>query len=205
MVTFNGFVLFGLLVRFLFVAAGIILSFRIIGFKNIDFIKSYIRTHAFPPYRLFYWFVAFASIIYFEHLVSEANSITFSEAYAKNWFLSLLVTFLLFSVTAYASIEAQNSIRVAKEIKSKLEWAQRGKIALAIANIVSFFIPVAWLARIGLVAIVSGLAAWLDSHIENEVAKKIIENIGIMLIIALINLLIILISTYIITDKIIFW
>jgi len=158
-----------------------------------------------PPYRLFYWFVAFASIIYFEHLVSEANSITFSEAYAKNWFLSLLVTFLLFSVTAYAFIEAQNSIRVAKETKSNLEWAQRGKIALAIANIVSFLIPVGWLARIGLVAIVSGLDAWLDSHIENEVAKKIIENIGIRLIIALINLLIILISTYIITDKIIFW
>jgi len=205
MVTFNGFVLFALLFRFLFVLGGIILSFKIIGFKNIDFIKSYIRTHAFPPYRLFYWFVSFASIVYFEHLVSEANGITFSEAYAKNWFLSLLVTFLLFAVTFYAFTEAKSSVKVAKEIKDKLEWAQWGKLGFAIGNIFSFFIPGGWFAKIGLVATFKGLDIWLDSHIEDQVTKKIIENIGIMLIIALINLLIILISTYIITDKIIFW
>ena len=120
MITFNSFILFGFILRVLFVITGAVLTIRIIGLKNIQFLKQYIRAEAFSPYKLFYWFVAFLSIVYFEHLVSDANGITFSEVYIKNLFLSLFVMLLLFGVVGYAFKEMLRAVGVAKEVEKEL-------------------------------------------------------------------------------------
>jgi len=205
MFVFNDFVLFGLILRVLLVLSGVVLSVREVGINNIKFLIQYIRSHALLTYKLFYWFVIFASIVYFEYLVSDANDITFSEAYAKNWFLSLLVTFLLFGVLSYAFVETKNSIAIAKKIKNDLKWGKGIKAVLDVIQVGIFFVPGGIFVRIGVTTLVQGVHMYLDSTIEGKVSEKIIKNIEIMLIIALINLSIILISAYIITDKIVFW
>ena len=205
MITFNSFVLFGFLLRVLFVGIGAFLSIKVIGFKNIQFLKEYVRKRAFGAHKLFYWIVAFLSIVYFEHLVSHAHSVTFSEVYTKNWFLSMLVMLLLFGVVTYAFLEAKNSIKVAKDTKTELESAKNWKTVFNVINIGSFFVPGGLMVKFAVFGISFGANMYVNNQIEKTLSKKIIETIEIMLIIVVVNLSIILISTYLITDQIIFW
>lgn len=205
MLTFNSFILFGLLLRVLFVAIGIILSLKIIGFKNIQFLKRYVQKSFFSIEKLFYWLIAFLSILYFEHLVSHVDGISFSEVYAKNWFLSLFVTLLLFGVILYAFIDANKSIKEAKENNKELAKAQTVKHITTVVSVVSFFVPGGWLVK----GTIFGASRFMNNHVDNQVKNKlsraIIENIEVMLLIAFVNLSIVLISTYLITNQILFW
>ncbi len=204
MITFNAFVLLGLLLRLFLVGIGTFLTVKIIGFDNINFLKQYIRKQAFSGYKLFYWFVVFSSIIYFEHLISDANALTFSQAYAKNWFLSSLTTILLFAVIIHAFIEAKDSSSLAKETKKQLQGGKTLKKVLKVAETISPFVPNP-LVKFPAMLISRAAHSYVDKKIEKNVSSTIVKNIEIMLAIAITNLAIILIATYLITDNIAFW
>lgn len=204
MITFNSFILLGLLLRLLLVLIGTFVTVKIIGFENINFLKQYIRKHAFSPFKLFYWFVVFTSLVYFEHLISDADAITFSQVYAKNWFLSLLTTALLFGVIVHAFIEAKDSTTLAKETKKQLQSGKTLKKVLKIAESISPFVPNP-LVKFPAMLISRAAHSYVDKKIEKNVSESIVKNIEIMLVIAITNLSIILIATYLITGNIAFW
>jgi len=205
MLTFNSFILGGLLLRILFVLIGIVLSLKIIGFKNLKFLKQYVKTSFFSLDKLFYWLVAFLSIIYFEHLVSSSKSVTFSEVYEKNWFLSLIVIFLLFGVVLYAIIDTYKSIKDAKEHYKELSKAQTVKQIADVVSVASFFVPGGWFVKGALFGASSFANHHIDKKVKSKLSKAIIANIEVMVLIALVNLSIVLIATYLITNQILFW
>lgn len=205
MITFNTFILLGFSLRILFLIIGTYYTVKIIGFNNMEFLAKYIKRSFFSLQKLFYWIIAFLSIVYFEYLVSNAKGVSFSDVYNKNWFLTILVVVLLLGNVLYAYYDAKDSIANAKETKKDLSLAKTGKKLLRGVAIVSSFIPVAIIVKGG-ISLLSFLgSSKIDNMIAKKVSTEIIKTLEIMLIIAVVNLSIILISTYLITDQIIFW
>jgi Na+-transporting NADH:ubiquinone oxidoreductase subunit NqrB len=205
MITFNSFVLIGLIVRVVLVVLGGIISINIIGFKNINFLKQYITKKAFSSHRLFFWLVAFLSLFYFEYLVSHSQGVTFSEVFDKSIWLSLLVLFLLFAVVSYAFLELKDSVKNAKKVKADLENGKFAKDILSAIDFASWFVPGGFIAK-GAILTATYVADYcINNEIEEQLTTKIIQNIEAMIIIVAANLSIVVVSTYLITDKIIFW
>lgn len=205
MITYNSFILFGFILRVLFVGTGVFLSIKIIGFKNIKFLKKYVEKSFFSVTKLFYWLIVFLSIVHFEHLVSDAKSITFYETFSKSTFFSILSISLLLGVVVYAYIDMKQSIKQATETKKELSKAQTTKKVTKIVNVFSIFVP----GGIWVKGAVFVGSKWLNNHVDNKIkntlSSTIMKNIEAMLLIALLNLTIILMATYLITDQIIFW
>ena len=181
------------------------MSIKIIGKENIKFILKYIKTRAFESHKLIIWIVAFGTLMYFEHLISNAKSVSISEVFDRSILLSLFVMFLLFSVNTYAFLDAKNSIKLAEETKKDLERAQFWKVICDVAKIGSWFIPGGIFAKLGFFAISSAANVFIDNHVENEITRTLIKNITIMVLLAVVNMTIVVISTYLITGHILFW
>lgn len=205
MTTFNNLILTGFGLRILFVIIGTFYSFKIIGLKNIQFLSTYFKTHFLSFQKLFYWSIALFSIIYFEHLVSNAQGVSLNEVYKKNGFLTILVALLLIGIIVYAFFDAKESIQNAKETKKELKTAKNLKTITKVISIASWFAPGGHIVKVGIFAISIWGNRKIDRTIEAKVSMQVIKTIEAMLIIASINLSIILISTYLITGKIIFW
>lgn len=202
---FDMFVLFGLFLRILVVGLGLIISIRIIGIKNIFFIKKYIQKSFFSIEKIFYWFIVFISIIYFEYLIQNSEKILFSDVVKENFFLSMLVVLLLLGVIFYALRESMTSVTEAENIRKKLIKAQRIKKGIKAVSIVSQFTPVSIFAKLGLLGASTLFDNYINNQVSNEVSYTIRKTLKGMILIAFINLIMILISTYLITGQIIFW
>lgn len=205
MLSFNMLIFSALILRIIFVVYGALASIAVIGKENIKFLLDYIKIRALQSHKLVVWIVSFGTLIYFEHLVTNAEDIAISSVFEKNIWLSLIVLFLLFSVNAYAFLDAKNSIKIAKETKKDAERAIFIKNLINVAKIGSWFVPAGWIARIGIYTVVVVADTFFDNHIESKVAKTILKNISVMMLLAIVNATMIIIATYLITDHILFW
>ena len=168
-------------------------------------VTKYLKSSFFPVQKLFYWFIAIVSLFYFEHLVSSAEKVTFSEVYSKNWFLSTFVVLLLLGIIIYAFLDAKSSIKEAKETTRQLNIAKFTQATSKAIGFASWFTPWGWTSKIFIFGVSKIAHRYIDNKVEQTLSSKIIKTIEIMLVIATINLSIILISTYLITNKILFW
>jgi hypothetical protein len=106
---------FGFYLRFFVIIISTSLSIRIIGIKNIFFLKKYIHKNFFSFKKLFYWLVAVMSIFYFEYLIPNCNPILLSKVYSEHNILTSILLILLFSVIIYACYDARKSLK--KQLK----------------------------------------------------------------------------------------
>lgn len=205
MLSFNMLIYLALYLRIFFVVYGALASIVVLGKENIKFLLNYMKVRAFQSHKLVVWIVSFGTLIYFRHLVNNAEDITISTVFEKNIWLSSIVIFLLFSVNAYAFLDAKNSIKIAEKTKKDAENAMFFKNLFYLGKIGSWFVPAGWIAKIGIYAAVRVGDSFLDNHIENKVAKTILKNISAMMLLSIVNATMIIIATYLITDHILFW
>lgn len=202
---FDMLIFFGLFLRVMIVAIGILLSVKIIGLKHIIFLKQYVKKSFFDFFKLFSWLIALFSIVYFEYLIKNANSIPLKEVYSKNFLLATFVILLLLGVILYALVETIHFIDKAQKIKERLDMTQHIKKGTKIAGVASFFIPGGILAKVGFFSVSKGVDAYINSRINSELSDGIAKTVKGMLVVTSINLSIILISTYLILGQIVFW
>lgn len=203
--SFANLVLNGFYVRILFVILSVVISVRIIGYKNIFFLKKYVERGFFSISKIFYWAISLISILYFQHLISTANSVSVTSSFEHNYFFSLLVLASLFGVIMYSFIYMMGSIADAKNTKSNIEKAQFGKNCVSVLGFASFFVPG------GL--IVKGLAfggtrlfdSLIDNGVKTTLSEEIRQSLNSILMIISINLFIVLGTTYLVTGQVIFW
>jgi len=205
MVSFNSFILLGFSLRIFIVLVGTFKTVQIIGFSNLNFLKKYIQKSFFLVPTLFYWSISFLSILYFEHLVSNAKYVTFSQVYDKSASLTIVVILLLLGVIAYAYLVAKQSSKNTRETKKKLKLAQNLKKTSNILSSTLCLFPSNLFIKGGAFIFFRWGNYKINSKVKKELSAHIIVIIKNMLLIALVNLLIIMISVYLITEEIIFW
>jgi len=196
MLSFNTFVLVSLALRIIFIIYGTIVSIRIIGLESIPFLLRYIRIRALTSHKLVMWIIAFGTLSYFEHLVSDLKDVSIFEVLDKHMWLGLYIFILLVSVNAYTFIDIKNSVQVAKDTKEQFKYIKIWKNLSSFVKEKSEYAPGGFLILI----VTAKIDTYIDDHIENRVTKVILNNISIMMILAIINMSIVLISIYLITD-----
>lgn len=202
---FEDFILNGFYLRMALVLIGVVFTIKIIGIKNIFFLKKYVDRNFFSFNKLIYWSIAFLSIWYFEHLISTSSTLLLSSSFEKNYWFSFFILFLLIAVVSYAFIDMLRGISDAKATKNEIEKAQLGKDVTSLLSFASFLIPGGVVAKGAFWGVTKLFDVYIDNKVKTNLSDKIKENINNMLKIVSINLFIVLGSTYLIRGQIIFW
>lgn len=203
--SFASLILDGFYLRIILIFIGVFISLRIIGIKNIYFLKEYINRGFFSINKIIYLVVSVLSIFYFNYLISTVNSLSISSAFTENYWLSLLILLLLIGVIMYAFLYMLGSITEAKEAKKEIENAQFGKNMADILGVASFFVPGGVIAKGLAFGGVRLFHLYVDGRVKTTLSEKVKGSINDMLKVVSVNLFIVLGSTYLITGQIIFW
>jgi hypothetical protein len=206
MLSFNNLVLYAFIIRLIIVLYGLYKILLIIGNKeNLDFFQKYFELGFIDGKKILSWIIAIFSIIYFEHLVSNAQKISISIVFDKHFILSLYVVLALLGIIIYSIINTKNNIKESYETKKEIDKAIKYKNITETASILSLFVPGGVLVKFGIFGISKIGGMIIDNEVKKTLKEQTKQLIFSMLIIALINLSIITISTYLITEKIFFW
>jgi len=206
MPSFNSLVLYAFIIRLTIVLYGLYKIISIIGNKeNLDFFKKYFEISFINGKKILSWIIAILSIIYFEHLVSNAQNISISTAFDKHFVLSLYVVLALFGILIYSIINTKKNIKESYETKKEITKAIKYKNISETASKLSWFVPGGFLVKLGIFGVSKITSTIIDNKVKKTLKEQTEELIFSMLIISLINLSIIIISTYLITERIFFW